>query len=687
MTTSNYTQFSQPQVMFYNLNEMASQTTTFRLQFNLGQQLDSITPQVALMIAHEVQAQARKNMHPVRVNMHEYISENSYANDQFRNLVFVVMSRIGHGMENREWPNLNAAAQQTVSMLCKAYAGGLAVSDPQFLAGLAHTDPDAAAEVQNQSNDWAYFQALANGAEAYAPFNRGQQFSAVTRSAMQASTASNISKASGVFTDQPVYRPNSNGPQPTADAAPTRYERMLQNARAAAGEAEQQKKQSFGTATSFTSNNAGFGTRSALAAMAAKTQPVTDVEVIEARGKEATGEFDSGLEAQAADKPLAKVRINGEDVSLMRMVGYTEGLKNWKPIDIQPYLPVYCKRTHRLLFFITSTNKVIGVIQPLQDKEKAITMNYEAHRIIPGIGAPDPEAPTVPVREEAKVLYSNTDRVEIRVVTGNVTMTESLENAVKVAQNVGRRADDGKADKREVSLTGAILNTVFTFADKMACEDTVSIVMAAGRSKSLVEAGNIITRIDDAHLRRTIENAIASDINSVLAVELGLSGLVVSGAINTYAKDLDDALARRGDLVVEKYEGRIPSVLQANLKVMPATEASEYSEYFMSVDGEDLAPQEVIERSAILQRNVNIGRVSFSEDELALEIPANSAAVIEKQAVPALYAMTKALQGDQAAVLQASQPDNYLLTNDGYLFKIHRGLLGGASLISKAGEY
>lgn len=701
---SNFSQFSQPQPLYYNLSDMASQTQTFRLHYNLGQQLDAITPQVALMVANEVQAQARRNNHPLRVNMHDYISENAYQNEQFRALVYVVMMRIGFGMENREWANLNAAAQQTISMLCKAYAGGLAASNPGFMAALAQSDPDAVAEAQRQANDWQYFQALADGTVAYVPFQQGQQFSAITRSVQQPTVqpagAGNQTNVSGAFTEQPVFRPNSEGDN-FANAAPTRYERMLQNAQAAAQQAQGQVQGQWSNqaamnqpgpqvAQNHSHGNAGFGTRAAVAALAQKANAsVTDVEVVKAQGADAAKAFDANLQhqADAGAQPMAKVRLNGVDVLLMQMISYADGIKRWKTIDIQPYLPVYCKRTHRLLFFVTSDNQVIGVIQSLQIKEKAATMNYEAHRIIPGMGTPDPTAPTVPVREEAKVLYADAGKVNMIIVTGSVTMTESLENAVKVAQNIGRRGDDDKNVKRDVSLTGAIVNTVFSFGDKMIRDDQLSLVAAAARSKSLGEAGDIIARIDDSHLRRTIESSIAADINAVLAIELGLPKVVVSGAINTYAADLLELLTQRGTLVLEKYESRIPSLLQANLKFTAAEEAQDYSSYFLAVGDENEAPTDVIERSAILQRNVNIARLSYSEDELALEIPLGTAAVIEKQAVPVAYGVAKALQSDKAALSQAMQPDNYVLTSDGFLFKIHRGLLAGSDLISKVAGY
>ena len=101
-----------PAIEPYDINAISSQFQGWN--FQVGQPYDQHTPQIALMTIQEIQNQALQG-HPIRVGMFNIISENAFNNASFQDLVYTIIMRLGHGMENGEWRNLDMAVQAVIA--------------------------------------------------------------------------------------------------------------------------------------------------------------------------------------------------------------------------------------------------------------------------------------------------------------------------------------------------------------------------------------------------------------------------------------------------------------------------------------------------------------------------------------------------------------------------------------------
>ncbi len=668
----------QPQIQFYNLNEIASQSNHFQLQFNLGPVMDNATPSLAYMIANEVQAQAQKR-HFIRVDMHNYISDNAYANQQFSDLVFVLAMRLGHGMQAQEWPRIETGMQTVVSICCKAYAGAMAIDDPARAADIAQNDAEMFAECKRGAELWGYLQALAAGQADYVPFQRGPKITNVPRS-VQMNTAVSDNTVQGAFTTAPVV-PHDSGM--TQGYSGGRYGKAYAKA---FGDGRQLGDEAPPRKTAATSAPAGFGLRfGAKAVVAPAAAPAVapsigrDIQIQSAVGAEACAEFDKQLGAN--DEPLATITIANETVSLMRLA--VDGKKRWEPTKIQPYIPAYCARTHRLEYFETKNNGIIAVAAVLTEQQKEIAMNYDLHATNPLMGKPDPKVPTNPVREEAKVLYAAADEIKLNIIIKkDVQMSDSHESTFKTAAVLARRASEGE----DCAITGAVINTAVIFDEDMIAKDQLQVLHAAARCKTIKEAADTLMRLDDVTLLKSIEENLAKSITSVLVNELGYVKASVSGRLKSYSDDLEEGIRTAfSEMIYEKFMSRVPAILAANLTVVSAAGAVEYANSVLTDADQDTTPQELLDRTLFLQQNVNIARVNFTADELAIVVPDVGAAILDDATTPAVAAIARAVFSPNAPLGPGLSHENYLLTSDNVRYRLHRGLMAANTyLISKA---
>ena len=114
-----------PAVEVYDINAIQQQFQGWN--FGVGQPYDQHTPQITLMTINEIQQQALKG-HPIRVGMFNIISENAFNNPSFQDLVYTIIMRLGHGMENGEWRNLDMAVSTCISRCVKSCASSMAAS-------------------------------------------------------------------------------------------------------------------------------------------------------------------------------------------------------------------------------------------------------------------------------------------------------------------------------------------------------------------------------------------------------------------------------------------------------------------------------------------------------------------------------------------------------------------------------
>ena len=106
-----------PAIETFNINALAPQFQNWT--FQVGAPYDQHTPQFALMTANEIQQQALSG-HPIRVGMFNIISENSFNNPSFQDLIFTIVMRIGHGVSNGEFRSPEQAVNAVISRCVKS---------------------------------------------------------------------------------------------------------------------------------------------------------------------------------------------------------------------------------------------------------------------------------------------------------------------------------------------------------------------------------------------------------------------------------------------------------------------------------------------------------------------------------------------------------------------------------------
>ena len=177
-----------PAIEPYYINAIAPQFQSWN--FQVGQPYDQHTPQIALMTIQEIQNQAMQG-HPIRVGMFNIISENAFNNASFQDLVYTIIMRLGHGMENGEWRNLDMAVQAVIARCVKSCASAMANQDAEFMNTLTPRD---AAAVKENAEVWNYLIALAQGQAQYVSFNQMGSSSSVL-SGVAASTQEALASA------------------------------------------------------------------------------------------------------------------------------------------------------------------------------------------------------------------------------------------------------------------------------------------------------------------------------------------------------------------------------------------------------------------------------------------------------------------------------------------------------------
>lgn len=665
----------------YNLEDIRTTRPTFALNFNIDPQIDVHTPRLAYMVAALIQQEARKG-HPVRVNMFEFVGQNGFDNDAFRELVAVVTYRLCAGLYANEWRGgIDEGAPITIAAVCKAYAGALAASNNQFFQNVAAQDPRAGESIPRDAALWDYFAALYNGQAKYEPFNTGPGLAVAPRSISQNTSfggtpVSNL--ASGAFVSASAYQ----APASTAEYSgkPNRYERMREAL--AAQRAEQEANMSAGASKS------GFGMRSAMAGINKVNEPAVQPSRAftshVAQGAEMAPQQTSFSQPAAQPKgaePLAVVEMRGQKVRIMRIL--ENGAQLWKPSMLQPNRPAYCVRTHRLSYFETEKGEVLAFLHEITNDQKEINMNYDAHAINPNTGRPIEGAKPVPVREEAKVLYAKEDALKIEVIVKkDITMSDSKESSIKAAMAYGRRNDVAGSP----SICPSVVNTAIVLKNEEEVAEVADLLEKISVARTIKEAGPLIDQIKDPYLAKLINEHINKDINDFIVDGLGIVGASVSESVSSYSEELEVALAgipESGEVYSARFAERVPEILRANTRFTKAVDLTAYADATMSEGDEAAADEALKKRTIFLQRHVNVIYMPYTENELGMVIPGNEALLIDSSYTPLLFKVVQTIKDTSMPLNALMLPDNYVVTSDGKQYCVVRGGLSPQTSLIK----
>lgn len=674
-----------PAVEIYDLNMIAPQFQNW--SFQVGNPYDQHTPQIALMTANEVQQRALEG-HPIRVGMFNIISADGFNNTDFQDLVYTIIMRLGHGVENNEWRNLDVAVNAVVSRAVKSCASAMAAQDPEFMNNL---QPRDAAAVKENAEVWNYLLALAQGQANYVPFSQmgsgNTGLSGVAASTQEALAAARNLRGSsaGAFVE---HSSDYSG------VAPSRYNN---NAGATTGRYGRRAEKIFGKlegsmqrALEESGASAGVQQGSNYQSRMRRPNPTAE-EPVSTRANEAAAKFDSDVtdfskslepvmesvaEEPRIKPPLFTVQIGEEVVRVIRE--RKEGIGAWKPSRIQRFHPAWCKRTHTVRYFESSDGDVIAVLVELTKEQKEIAMNYDVHAIDPTKGQPDPIVARKPVREEAKVLYTSTDKVNVNItIAEKLVMEEDASSAIRSTRLTAEMSEQTP----DAYIKMAAINSPIVYATAEDASEDAIVIRAISTSKTFAEAAGYLPKVRNELARATINSSLVKAINQATVCELGV-GVRISD-FETDGPEIIRALEdTQGSLIGEKMRARQAALLIANVQVQKAEGLKEYAEAILTPEDQDELSEGMLKRILFLQHNVCSTWVNYTSGELAIGVPAKGPAVIQADSLGALHQIAQHVFDN--AIGSLSCATQYLITKDAVCYQLHRGLLNpGCYLLSQ----
>jgi hypothetical protein len=664
-----------PSVELYDLNQIGQQFMNW--SFGLGQPWDQHTPEIALLTIQEIQNHAGKpGAHPIRIGMFNIISENGFNNAMFQDLVQVVVLRAAMGVAHSEWRNLNMAVTTTIACCVKSFASFLAAGDEAFMAGLQPAEQAAARE---NAEIWNYLVALVQGQANFVAFNDMQSggFNAVSGSTQQAlASARGLRGTSAGAFNENVGGYEGAGPgRYNNDAGPSsgRYGRKLEAMFGKLEGSMQQALQGSGTAggppNAPQPYRSRFANRGMTGQQAAKfDSDVTDFSKSLDQSTTTVQEAPASvLAAEEAKKSIFTVQMDGKVVGILREI--KDGGASWKPSKLQRFHPAWCKRTHACRYFETDQNAVVAILIALTEEQKEIAMNYDAHAIDPSMGKPDPAIPQKPVREEAKALYTDAKSVSVNVVINpNFSAEEDVSGAVRSTRISAEMSETVPDAQVRLSL----VNQPVIYATAADAEEDAIMIRAIAGSKDFAEAASYLPKVRSELARKTINTVLVKAVNRAIECEIGI-GVRISDFIEDGPEIIAFLEKNNGALVGEKLRTHQTFLLNANVRVVPATEMKDYADATLTTEGQDELSEAMLKRVLFLQRNVAVAWVNFTDDEMAIGVPPKGPAVIDENSLGALHSIARSVFVDAIGDLAFSE--QYLITKDNVRYRMHRGLL------------
>lgn len=307
-------------------------------------------------------------------------------------------------------------------------------------------------------------------------------------------------------------------------------------------------------------------------------------------------------------------------------------------------------------------------------------MKYEAHAIDPTKGQPEPDVVQRPVRTEAKVLYTSADKVNVNIVIAEKDFAEEdIDSSIRTTRLTAEMSEvvpDAYIRKSQVNTA-----VVYSSADD-AAEDTI-VIKAISNSKDFAEAAGYIGKIRNDLARKLVNDLLTQAVNRATDCELG-----VGIRISDFSEDGPAIIAaveeHHGSLPAENLRAAQVAILQANVNVVPASDPKmiDHAQAVLVLEGnEELSPA-VLARVLFLQRNICTAWVNFTDNEMAIGVPAKGAAAIQENSLGALHEIAKRVFND--VLVKVASSEQFLVTKDNVRYRLHQGMMNrNCFLLSK----
>lgn len=662
-------------IQFYDPAQVATQFA--QLNFGLGTPYDNLTTQVAQMTVSEIQNRANSG-HPIRMGMFNIISQNAFNNGDFQYLLKVIILRTAYGAQAGEYQQLQVAFQDVIVRTVKACACGMASTDPAFVQSLPADDQTGVRE----GNDlWNYLCALADGQASFVAFSQmamNNQFNNVndaTRNALEAARGigSNVAGAFGGQSSMNYDVGNANGNNANPNVG--RYGRRLA---AMQGTLEGSMQNALAGAAMPNLNPPSRPAHQPRFSQAAVNKFDSDVTDFSKSINEPEQPVAAPTPAPApVPETLFTIQL-GEKMYQIVREHKDGGMSLWKPSVAQRFHPAWCKRTHTVRYFETNEGIIVVIAQELTEEQRNIAMDYKAHAVDPTKGQPEPNVPKAPVREEAKVLYSKEVQAKINVtVSEKITMVEDLNGSVRGA----RMTAEMSSPVPDVYVNKSAINVPLIYEFDTEAHDDKVVIAAIGASKTFAEAAKLMAQLNSPLARATIDKQLTHALNTACACELG-----VEVKITSFEEDgaavidvVEDAF---GALYGEALRQKQGQILYTNVIVNAANDIPAYAESLLGLDADNEEDAKRLDKILFLNYNVMSAWTKYTDDELAIGVPAQGAAQIQDNTYGALYKVAKSIfdhVSDTSAYVEF-----YLVTKDGVRYRLHRSLISkNCFLISK----
>jgi hypothetical protein len=669
---------SLPPLDVYDLNLIAPQFNGW--SFGLGHPWDQATPRIALMAIQEIQQQAQKR-HPIREGFFNIISDNAFDNQMFQDMLQVIVIRSYQSTLNNEFRTIDAAVKKTIEVAVKAFACALAGGDPEFMATLKEDEQRA---VRENTDVWNHLVAVANNQAPFVPFNQMgvntglTQVSNSTQSALEAARTIGGSRVGG-FTEggyTPVQNSTHNN---NATGGGGRYARKAEHLYGKLEGAMQEALVESGVAAAPAAPYQSRMRRNNAPMQEAPARTAPPLSFAQAATKQAAAKFDSdvtdfsksmdttSVAAPVPAKTLFVVKFGTAEVEIV--AERKEGYSAWKSSDLQPFHPAWCKRTQCMRYFETRDGIVIAAPQNLKEEEKEIAMNYDAHAIDPTKGKPLPSVPVKPVREEAKVLYQDAKTVKINIVVEKTSeLVEDVAGAMRSARQNGQMSKPTPDAYTRVSQ----VNTAVIYDTAEDAKEDEIMIRAISNSKTFAEAATYLPQVKNDMARQIINRTLVKAINRATECEMGL-GIRIGDFQEDGAEIVGFIGNKKGALVGEKLAAQQTAILQANVRVCPASAIQDYADATLAPAGEEKLGEETTARILFLQQNVIAVWVNFTDNELAIGLPPKGAAPIPADSMGALYNIAKTVYAEGIGGVPCAE--QFLITKDAVCYSLHRGIL------------
>lgn len=692
---------------------------------NVPQNIQQFVPLIMSVIVMEIQTKMQQN--PLRVFMFNWYSRNGYNNPEMTELLEICCNSVLISLMYGQETDPTVATFNKVPNIVTMMAGAQIKPFPALLQTLTQDQAQAAAngasaleqvvrEIMQRFGGQQQFQQpqqqFQQPGQQFANFGAygGQQFQPQGGPRSVTMAATNTGN-SGLFT-QSQYQPAA---QPVYNAPPTpgndRFSKQLQE------QLERQRKEqqaqfqqpqpsgapvfnntspttSHRTVADLLGQNAGgeksgylaqpfqpanhaaepavmeeFTAKPASAAKMPETQPH---EFFQGVGQQS--QYQQPVQQPVVSEAAVTAETSSVDAVAIYPVDQVPSKVTWRRSDRQPYHPAWNPRKQKLMYAVINDGSVLAVVTDIHESEKDM-MEYEKHVI--GTIPTDAPIETGPTEQAIVDHVLKPEDVKIEFAD-KATLFDSERSAylhTRMQVTLSKKLDDVDAYTIPgVTTTPLICDSA---AGANAYREVLTKVRDARNFSEVIKIINGLTTTKELQLRTFVNDMFTEELNSVLALELGLAGCY----IDDFAEDAESlgAVLHRayGEAISIALKGYELKVIERCIVTMSEEESVDYSRMMLEdMEGYESWGGEIAYASSICAYTY----INSYAHELNIAGKKDATLLVTEEANLKLHTII------EKVLEHAEQSDNnyrrlYLITRDGIRFEIGRGLINTAALL------